>query len=289
MALATAVAAVFAVGGVGVLVATVARGKRLRESVLARRYATWLGLAVVYSLAVALGPVGVAALAAALAAQAAREAAPLLRLEGPHRVALVALCAGAPPLLLGVGAGWFVGVVFAASLAVPLLRGRADDLDSSARLTFGALLVGWPLSQLVPLSRVGEEWVVFALFGTGVSDVCAFTIGSLVGGPKLAPRLSPGKTWAGLGGNLLGAALALALVAPLLPRLDPAGVAALVCIVGAGGCVGDLSESLLKRHAGVKDAGAWLPGFGGLLDRVDSLLVVAPALLGWLTVTGLAP
>jgi phosphatidate cytidylyltransferase len=286
--LTTALATAFGAGGVGILLATGGSWARLRESVLARRYLTWLALAVVYGVPLLLGLAGATLLAAALAAQAAREAAPLLGLGGAYRRALVTLCALLPPLLLLDPGAWVAGAVLAVALGLPLARGRADELDGGMRLAFGALFIGWTLGHLALLARADPGWLVLALFGTAVSDVCAFTIGSLLRGPKVAPRLSPGKTWAGLGGNLAGAALALALVAPLLPPLAPWQAGAVVALVGAGGCLGDLAESLLKRWAGVKDAGSWLPGFGGLLDRVDSLLAVAPA-LALLLAAGLLP
>jgi len=86
--------------------------------------------------------------------------------------------------------------------------------------------------------------------------------------------LSPNKTLGGLAGAVIGATLILTLLGQITPGL--------VIAVGLGGVLGDLLESLVKRTAGVKDAGAWLPGFGGLLDRVDSLLLVLPlaAVLG---------
>ena len=276
--LATALATAFGAGGIGIIIATGGDWRRLRESVLTRRYLTWLALAAAYGLPLLAGLPGVTLLAAALALQAAREAAPLLRLDGAYRRALLALCA-AMPLLLVAGAGeWALGLALLVALGLPLARGRADELDAAARLLFGAGLIGWTLGHLAVLAKLDLGWVVFALLGTAVSDVGAFAVGSLAGGPKLAPRLSPGKTWAGLAGNLGGAALALALIAPLLPPLGPGRLAAVAAVIGLGGCAGDLGESLLKRRAGVKDAGAWLPGFGGLLDRVDSLLAVAPLL-----------
>jgi len=109
-----------------------------------------------------------------------------------------------------------------------------------------------------------------------LSDVGAFCCGKLLGGPKLAPHLSPGKTWSGLLGNVLGAALALYLLSFVLPPFQLWQQLLLIAVIGLGSAWGDLLESLLKRQYGVKDAGELLPGFGGLLDRVDSLLFVAP-------------
>ncbi|HET8629209.1 MAG TPA: phosphatidate cytidylyltransferase [Thermomicrobiales bacterium] len=286
LTLVTALGTAFGAGGVGILVASRGNWRRLRASTLTRRYLTWLALAVVYGVPLLFGAPGVTLLAAALAVQAAREAAPLLRLDGAYRWALFALCGALPPLFLAGAGGWAAGLVVAVALGLPVARGRADELEQGARLAFGALLLGWTLAHLVALRQAGPGWPLLALFGTAVSDVCAFTAGSLLGGPRLAPRLSPNKTWAGLTGNLLGAALALLLVAPLLPPLGGPRAVALVALVGLGGCLGDLGESLLKRSAGVKDAGGWLPGFGGLLDRIDSLLAVAPLLAALLAVGG---
>lgn len=274
----TALGMAFGTSAAGILITTRGSWQRLRGSVLTRRYLTWLALAVAYGVPLLLGVPGMLVLATLLAAQGAREAAPLLRLTRPYDVALIGVCAAMPLLLRIGGDGAAIGVTLAASLGLAMVRGRADETDMAARLAFGALLVGWTLAHLAVLAEAGMGWVALALFGTAVSDVCAFVVGSLLKGPKLAPHLSPGKTWAGLAGNLLGGAIALALIAPMLPPLSAGWAALAIVAIGGGGCVGDLAESLLKRAAGVKDAGTWLPGFGGLLDRVDSLLVVAPLL-----------
>jgi phosphatidate cytidylyltransferase len=274
----TALGTAFGVGGLGIVVATRGSLARLRHSTLTKRYLTWLLLAIAYGIPVLLGRPGVVALATALAIQAAREAAALLHLAGPYRLALLALCALLPPFaFVGVG-DWSAGLLLLVAAGLPILRGRPSEAKQASGLAFGALLVGWTLAHLVTLAQAGQGWVVLALFGTAVSDVCAFTVGSRLGGPRLAPRISPGKTWSGLGGNLVGAALALLLLAPMLPPLSLPAQGALALAIGLGGCFGDLIESALKREAGVKDAAAWLPGFGGLLDRIDSLLVVAPLL-----------
>jgi phosphatidate cytidylyltransferase len=109
------------------------------------------------------------------------------------------------------------------------------------------------------------------------SDVGAFMVGRRFGRTPLAPRLSPGKTREGVIGNVIGAAVGLAPFAGLLtPALGPVSMVLIVGLVALGSVWGDLFESAVKREAGVKDAARWLPGFGGILDRIDSLLLVVP-------------
>ncbi|MBV9791458.1 MAG: phosphatidate cytidylyltransferase [Chloroflexi bacterium] len=268
---------VFGTGGLGILITTGGSWQRLRHSVLTQRYLSWLALALIYTLAVGNGVRGAAILASALAIQAAREAAPLLQLKQLYRTILIGCC-GLMPLLLPIAGQWSISAILLIALVLPIVRGRVAELELAVKLIFGVLLIGWTLAHLVLLAQAGPAWLALALLGTAVSDVCAFTLGSLLGGPALTPRISPNKTWSGLIGNLGGATLALLLIAPMLPDLSWRLALAVIAIIGCGGCLGDLAESLLKRWAGVKDAGGWLPGFGGLLDRIDSLLIVAPLL-----------
>jgi phosphatidate cytidylyltransferase len=118
-------------------------------------------------------------------------------------------------------------------------------------------------------------WLLLAIGATWAADVGAYVVGSLVGRRKIAPRISPGKTWEGTFGGFGAAAVAVLGIAALfgLPR----GEAALAAIlIGPLAFAGDLLESWMKRRAGVKDSGTLLPGHGGMLDRIDSLLAVAP-------------
>jgi phosphatidate cytidylyltransferase len=142
---------------------------------------------------------------------------------------------------------------------------------------WGYFYLGWLPAYLIVLSMGKMPGLVLVVgLGVALSDVGAFCVGKALGGPKLAPRLSPSKTWSGVLGNVLGAALALLLTAFAIPGIQTWQYGLFALVIGLGSVWGDLLESLLKRQRGVKDAGELLPGFGGLLDRIDSLLLVAP-------------
>jgi phosphatidate cytidylyltransferase len=139
----------------------------------------------------------------------------------------------------------------------------------------GTLYVGIPSLAMLSLNWVLETLVFWVFVVTWATDILAYFAGRTIGGPKLAPRISPNKTWAGLAGGIAGAALFGWLMArwfemePLFYWLGgPMGVIAQA---------GDLYESWIKRRAGVKDSGTLLPGHGGVLDRLDGLLAVALA------------
>ncbi|HXP12806.1 MAG TPA: phosphatidate cytidylyltransferase, partial [Stellaceae bacterium] len=109
------------------------------------------------------------------------------------------------------------------------------------------------------------------------SDIAAYAVGRALGGPKLAPRLSPNKTWAGFFGGLAGAGL-VGVASASITHAPAALLLPVSLALGLAAQAGDLLESLAKRHYGVKDAGQLIPGHGGLLDRIDSLLAAALAL-----------
>ena len=146
-----------------------------------------------------------------------------------------------------------------------------------------ALVPSWLAMVYLRLSLPhGAQWVLFALLLVWVADIGAFFVGRRFGRLRLAPEVSPGKTWEGaLGGLAVSALVAVAGAAwfhvPLLPFLP-------LCLAAVGfSIVGDLTESLLKRFAGMKDSGSMLPGHGGVMDRIDSLTGAAPVLLLGLT------
>ena len=160
-------------------------------------------------------------------------------------------------------------------------RQKEGAFTSWAWTMAGILYIGWLLSHMVALRGlpdddiVGRNLVFFVLFVTWVSDTTAFFIGRRFGQHKLAPSISPGKTWEGTIGGICGAiAMSTLFFAPTpfqLPLVYWQAIllSALVSVLGQ---VGDLVESLLKRNLGVKDSGWLMPGHGGILDRIDSLV-----------------
>lgn len=149
-----------------------------------------------------------------------------------------------------------------------------------------ALVPAWmALNRLrLDLDR-GAEWVLFALILVWVADIGAFFVGRRFGRTRLAPTVSPGKTWEGV----LGGAVASALIAVLGSYwfgIAPARFVPLCLAVVAFSIVGDLTESLLKRFAGVKDSGSLFPGHGGVMDRIDSVTAAAPVLFFGLVMLG---
>ena len=148
----------------------------------------------------------------------------------------------------------------------------------------GVLYVGWLLSLLVALRvepgtgafpEAGRNFVFLALFATFGSDTAAYFIGKAFGRHKLAPRISPGKTREGAIGGLFGAViicLLFTLDTPLQLPLNFGQAALLGLLVSVFGQIGDLAESLLKRNFNIKESGNLMPGHGGLLDRMDSVV-----------------
>ncbi len=142
----------------------------------------------------------------------------------------------------------------------------------------GILYIGWLLSHLVALRGLdsGRNWVFLVLFVTWVSDTTAFLVGRVLGRHKLAPAISPGKTWEGTIGGICGGIAVSTLFftpTPLQLPLTSGQAILLGAITSILGQVGDLVESLLKRNLGVKDSGNLMPGHGGILDRIDSLIL----------------
>lgn len=192
-------------------------------------------------------------------------------------------------LALGLAAGLLVALV--AEMRRYEAPGRS--IVAVAQSALVALYVGGLVGMIVQLRVVGSRAasllpLLSMIAIVKLSDVGQYAVGRTLGRRKLAPRISPGKTWEGaVGGIGLATVVAVGALTVVGHRgsgwtgahiLAAAGYALSIAVAGL---VGDLSESLLKRDAGVKDSSDWLPGFGGVLDLLDSLLVAAPVAYVW--------
>lgn len=176
-----------------------------------------------------------------------------------------------------------VAVVLAA-LAWGVLRPGPDLHRAADRVGRALVGIAWiaGLASFLPRLRAlddGLAWVFLAMVIPWLGDTGGYFAGRAFGRTKLYPRVSPKKTWEGLAGGLLLTTAGVILVKVLaLPDLGWAECVLLGVVLGAAATLGDLAESLLKRSFDVKDSGWIMPGHGGLLDRIDSLLFVAPLL-----------
>jgi phosphatidate cytidylyltransferase len=241
---------------------------RARE--LRRRWTTWLVIAAVVGPLLWWGIWPAAALAAIVAVLACAEYGRMLRLRRVD-VAALAVAGVLLPVVAVARPGW-LALLPLALLLTPVIPMLSADTSAgglrAAYLAFGVVWLAWAPAHLV---ITYEDAFVLAL-AVAVCDVASWVGGRTLGRLPLLSRrfspVSPNKTVGGLLGGAAGAALLLLGLGEWTP--------ALWCAVAVGAPLGDLVESLFKRQAQVKDTGAWLPGFGGILDRVDSLLLVLP-------------
>jgi phosphatidate cytidylyltransferase len=262
---------------------------------LRKRISTAIVLAAIFFVIVLLlPPVATLALLTLLVLAGAWEWSAFLRLRGNvFRSLYVVFLAVMMPVMwhvtesqegreivLAVAVVWWVialvWIAFAPQRVTPFLAAVAGLL---------ALVPAW--LALVRLFDLGAQWMIFTLLLVFAADIGAFFAGRRFGRLRLAPSVSPGKTWEGvLGGAAGGALVAIAgsewFGVPLYAFLP-------LCLAAvAFSIIGDLTESLLKRFAGVKDSGTLFPGHGGVMDRIDSVTAAAPVLLFGLTVLGVA-
>jgi phosphatidate cytidylyltransferase len=218
-------------------------------------------------------------------------------LADPWRDLGVRLASGLVLLPLGIAAIWFGGPVWTACLSVivagliiewvMLWRARLPPRPDAVVLILGLayIALAWPSLFLLRAGPAGLANVLFVMVVVWAGDIGAYIAGRAIGGPRLAPSISPGKTWSGAAGGTFCAVLAGLAVARM--HLPVAGVLALGLSVVAQ--LGDLLESALKRRFGAKDSGRIIPGHGGLLDRLDGVLAAAPAGLAVSLMVGPGP
>jgi phosphatidate cytidylyltransferase len=139
------------------------------------------------------------------------------------------------------------------------------------------------LSTKLGSIEIGSAYLWLAFVGTWSSDTFAYFIGSYLGKHKLAPAISPAKTWEGTGGGMLGSILGIILMGTVF-KFSLLHCVLIGLIIGIVAPLGDLVESAIKRYAGVKDSGRLLPGHGGVLDRFDSVMFVIPVIYYYISI-----
>ena len=201
------------------------------------------------------------------------EWADLARVSPEHR--RLSMFAVSVPLALlcplAAGLSWTAFTLAVAAFFFVILVTR------SGRLAVGVPYVFVPVAALIFLREQQSGGLLLAFWALSLvwaTDIGAYFAGRAIGGPKLAPRVSPSKTWAGLGGGVL-AALVLGFVLHRFAGL-PIQLAAASGLLAVAAQLGDLLESAMKRRAGVKDSGSLLPGHGGVMDRLDGVVAAAP-------------
>jgi phosphatidate cytidylyltransferase len=189
------------------------------------------------------------------------------------------------PQGLEPGTGWYglfialPAYATALILLIPIVRNRVQgQLQSMSLAILGFIYIGWMFGHLAFLANATNayRYLLYVLFATEINDVAAFTFGKLFGRHPFRNAISPNKTWEGALGAL---AVSMALPWALRISFPHFGTFQLVLtglIVGIGGQLGDLSVSVIKRDIGIKDMGTKIPGHGGILDRIDSLIFVGP-------------
>jgi phosphatidate cytidylyltransferase len=290
----TRIAQIFAGGGLLVLLAGKGNWHKIRHGELGARYLGWLLIVPLPLLAILMGGVIGMMVWGGLTALALREYARAVNLH-PHDRYMLLFTTLATALIVVLQPGWFAPLPVALMLfltLIPILNGQPEALTRRAQPTFwGYLYIVWTLAHALLLYQLpdGAGWLIVAATGCAFADVGAYYIGKLLGKHPIAPRIHPQKAWEGLLGNVLGATLALSLFAWLLPLLSPLLCISVVLVIGIGSAWGDLLSSLLKRTLHIKDWGTLVPGHGGILDRLNSVIVVLPLLYYLLLAWGGTP
>ncbi|MBU0800282.1 MAG: phosphatidate cytidylyltransferase [Alphaproteobacteria bacterium] len=193
-----------------------------------------------------------------------------------------------------IGGGWFFGAFIVIGLIPALyewLKMSEDTPRQYLMMALGVFYIAMTFGSYVFL-RFGFEQGAWLSLGiilcVWASDIGAYFTGKKLGGPKLAPKISPKKTWSGFAGAVFCSGIAMMILVALGPHLerffptdmglepdDVWAVFIIGCAMGAVGQAGDLLISALKRRKGMKDAGSLIPGHGGILDRIDSLMLVS--------------
>lgn len=260
---------------------------------LVARVKSWWMMVIIFSIAMAISPTVSIVFFAFLSFMALKEFLSLVPTRRADRRVLFWAYLAIPVQYLWVGQHWYgMFIIFIPVYAFLLLPTRmiligetTGFLRAVGTLHWGMMTMVFCLSHVAYLLVLpaaknpvggGAGLVLYLVFLTQFNDVMQYTWGKLFGRHKIIPKVSPNKTWQGFGGGVLTTTVLAAALGPWLTPLSVIETVLAGLIIGAGGFVGDLIISALKRDIGVKDSGNLLPGHGGLLDRVDSLFYTAP-------------
>ncbi|HXK03789.1 MAG TPA: phosphatidate cytidylyltransferase [Verrucomicrobiae bacterium] len=184
-------------------------------------------------------------------------------------------------LLVWWNAGWIIVVALALFAMVLAMRTRdlSNSLPRAAFLLLGVVYVFGCWKCARPLREINPHWLMYGLALNWIGDMGAYYIGKPFGRHKLAPQISPGKSWEGAVASMLfSVAFGASYLMYFIPGVGLAAAIGLTAAANIAGQIGDLAESAMKRGAKVKDSGGILPGHGGFLDRVDSTLFALPVI-----------
>src|SRR5438874_5340011 len=179
-----------------------------------------------------------------------------------------------------VGDVFFIFLMGIAILTLATRRPMVEALPAAGISSAGLLLVALPLTLAVRLhgiALVGKYLLLYSLVLTWIGDTAAYFVGRAIGRHTFAPHLSPKKSWEGAAASFAGSVLvAIVIAATHLVNIATIHLVGIAAVANIAGQMGDLLESAYKRSAGVKDSGALLPGHGGVLDRIDALILAIP-------------
>ncbi len=209
---------------------------------------------------------------------------------GARRLPLAAITAFTALSAIGaVAAGHPTGALVAVAVGAAVAWSVARPVGRGPWGAGAVLYLALPCTAAIWLRNspeAGRDVVLWIVVTVWANDIGGYLVGKTIGGPKLAPSISPGKTWAGLVGGLLASAAAGMATAWVLAPGRLGAFAVLSVALGGFTQAGDLVESWIKRHFGVKDSGVIIPGHGGVLDRLDGMLVAMPAVVVMLVLSG---
>ena len=263
---------------------------------LAARTRTWWLIVVPVSAALLLGATAVAILFALVSFLALREYLSIIPVRQVDRTAILLAYLAIPIQYWFVVDDWYgmfsifipVYVIAAVAFRLVLAGQTSGFIRSAGTLQWGLFLTVYNLSHVAflmeldmaaPLPAGGAGLVVFVLVVTGFNDVAQYAWGKLFGRHAVVPKVSPKKSVEGFIGGVLSSAVLAAVLAPWLTPFGIAEGAMAGVLLGCLGFAGDVTVSALKRDLGIKDSGGLLPGHGGILDRLDSLVFSAPIFL----------